>query len=83
MIAKLDIKISAWKLFSESMSVNVEDVHFILGPRTSHLSKNEDYTWDIDAAYDCNEPLNNTAAMHKRVREQKREEDEHRRHERH
>ena len=23
------------------MIVNVEDVHFILGPRTSHLSENE------------------------------------------
>jgi len=41
MIAKLNISISAWGLFSESMTVNVEDVHFILGPRTSHLSKEE------------------------------------------
>ena len=36
-----NLSISAWKLFSESMIVNVEDVHFILGPRTSHLSENE------------------------------------------
>ena len=35
------VKISAWKLFSESMSVAIEDVHFILGPRTTHLSTNE------------------------------------------
>lgn len=70
MIAKMDIKISAWKLFSESMSVSVEDVHFILGPRTSHLSENEDYCWDIRENYDCRNPLVNIAEMHKRVRAQ-------------
>ena len=37
------------------------------------MSKNEDYTWDIDAAYDCNNPLANAAAMHKRVRDLERE----------
>ena len=40
---KINIKlqISAWKIFSESMSVNIEDVYFILGPRTSHMSKKD------------------------------------------
>lgn len=61
MIASLDIKISAWKLFSESMSVTIEDVHFILGPRTTHLSKHEDYNWDINWDYDENNPLANIA----------------------
>jgi len=76
MLAKVDIKISAFALFSESVSVSVEDVHFILGPRTSHMSTDEDYTWDVDAAYDCNNPLANAANMHKRVREKERERDE-------
>lgn len=56
--------------------MSVEDVHFILGPRTSHMSTDEDYTWDVDAAYDCNNPLANAANMHKRVREKERERDE-------
>lgn len=76
MIAKMEIKISAWKLFSESMTVNIEDVHFILGPRTSHLSQNEDFDWDVDAPYDCDDPLVNAAAMHKRVREKQHEKNE-------
>ena len=79
MIAQMEIKISAWKLFSESMTVHVEDVHFILGPRTSHLSQKEDFDQNVDAPYDCEDPLVNAANMHKRVREQQHEKNEQRR----
>lgn len=61
-------------MFSESVVVNVEDVHFILGARRSHLSDNEDYTWDIDARYDMDNPINNIAAMHDRIRSKEKKE---------
>lgn len=35
----------------------------------------QDYSWDIDSAYNCNNPLANIAEMHKRVRAKNEERD--------
>ena len=41
------------------------------------LLPTKDYTWDIDARYDIDNPINNIAAMHDRIRnKEKKEADE-------
>ena len=41
------------------------------------ITSSKDYTWDIDARYDMDNPINNIAAMHDRIRsKEKKERDE-------
>ena len=43
MIGLIKIDISLLSLFTEGVSVYVEDVHFIMGPNSKYMSKKEDF----------------------------------------
>ena len=38
-IGKLNVKSSVWNLFSESMKLELSDIHFIFGPNKDEMSK--------------------------------------------
>lgn len=54
---------------SNSVSIHMEDVHFIVGPNTNHMSKDEDYK-NVNSDYDCHNPMTNIIRMMKQVQQE-------------
>ena len=52
---------------SNSVDIHMEDVHFIVGPNTSHMNKAEDCPNDANSPYDCRDPMANIIRQMKRV----------------
>ena len=73
MIGRLSVKVSTrtfdisqtnlLSLFSESVSIEVRDIHVILGTSRDNMSKPTDFSSET-RAYDLKEPLTNIANMH-------------------
>lgn len=65
-------------LFSESVNVTIEDIHFIIGPNNSAVNKPSD--WDkfrgVNEEFRDNDPLFNVEKMMKKVIEEERKERE-------
>jgi hypothetical protein len=49
-------------LFTESVHVTVDDIHFIVGPNITNVSKDSDYK-DANSAYDLQDPIKNILRM--------------------
>ena len=66
-----------WSLFTESVKIEVSDIHIILGASTDLMSKVTDFSNDPkNCAYDCNNQMTNIAMMHEIVEQlQKPEKD--------
>jgi hypothetical protein len=56
------LKINPWRLFSESINVTIEDIHFILGPNTGSVSQPSEFK-DANSPYDLNDVIPNLLRM--------------------
>ena len=50
-------------LFSESVKVEIEDIHFVLGPNNSNVSQSKDFK-AATAPYDGSNPVDNLKRMY-------------------
>ena len=50
---------------SNSVDIHMEDIHFIVGPNTNHMSHAEHYSKNANSDYDCNNPMVNIIRMMK------------------
>ena len=60
-------------MFSDSIKVTVEDVHFILGPNTNNISQDCDFQ-SASFQYDTANPINNIVKMFKMCKEKSEKE---------
>jgi len=70
MIGLIKIDISLLSLFTEGVSVYVEDVHFIMGPNSKYMSKKEDFNQDVNAFYDTKDQTTNILRMQSKVKQE-------------
>ena len=69
-IGKLNVKSSVWKLFSESFSMELSDIHFIFGPNRDLMSKPTSFHQDpATVDYDCQDQIKNIIIMAQIVHE--------------
>ena len=62
-------------LFSESVNLELSDIHIILGPDRDHMSRDEDFSEDPKGCfYDIKDQLTNICMMHEIVEETRKEE---------
>lgn len=62
-------------LFSESVNIEVSDIHIILGPDRDQMSREEDFSNDPKGCfYDLKDQLTNICMMHEIVEETRKEE---------
>ena len=55
-------------LFSDSVNLEISDIHIIVGPSKANMSNPDDFHSDPKACfYDCEDQLNNIALMHEAV----------------
>jgi len=75
MIGKLSVKTSLLALFSESIKIEVNDIHIILGPNSDFFSEETDFNKDPKGAfYDIDDQITNLVMMHEIVEEQRKPE---------
>ena len=78
MIGRLSVKVSVYapkfkqvsllSLFSESIKIEVDNIHLILGSSRDNMSKPTDFSKDPkNCAYDVSDQLTNIAMMHEIV----------------
>lgn len=54
-------------LFSESVNIEVKDIHIIMGTSRDNMSRPGDFFLETNGTYDLNDPLANIASMHELV----------------
>lgn len=51
MIGKVSVKTNLLNLFSESVNIELSDIHIILGPAREHLSQDRDFAQDLERCF--------------------------------
>ena len=68
MLGKLSVKISLFSLFSESVKIEVNGIHLILGSSRDSMSHPKEFHSNPkNCAYDCHDQFANIAMMHEIV----------------
>ena len=70
LIGRLTVKTSLLNLFSESVVLEIQDVHMVLGPNRDAMSVDADFSDDAKGCfYDVDDQVTNIVMMHELVEE--------------
>jgi hypothetical protein len=70
LIGRLTVKTSLLNLFSESVVLEIQDVHMVLGPNRDEMSADADFSDDAKGCfYDVDDQVTNIVMMHELVEE--------------